>query len=191
MITEKEYIEGLKKGDEKFFRNLVEDFQHQLIRICNGFVHNREDALDLAQEVFIEAFQSIHSFRGDSRLSTWLYRVAVNKSLNFIRKQKRKIYSLSSYDAFENNARIDSEDEPVVPDTKMEQGQRDQYIRQAIDSLPESQRIAFILNKYDDLSYKEVSEIMNVSLSAVESLIHRAKTNLQKKLYRLYKKNMI
>ncbi|MBN2613313.1 MAG: RNA polymerase sigma factor [Bacteroidales bacterium] len=188
-MTDLEYIEGLKKGDETSFRNLVEEHQLKLLRLCNGFVHSREDALDLVQEVFIEVYRSIHSFRGDSGLSTWLYRVAVNKSLNFIRKQKRKTFSLSNN--IDNAAKLDLRDESGAPDVRMEQGQRDFLIQKALDSLQENQRIAFILNKYDDLSYKEISGIMDVSLSAVESLIHRAKTNLQKKLYRFYKKNLI
>ena len=97
-MTEDEYIEGLKRGDEKIFREFVDQYQLSLLKLCIGFLHNEEDAKDIVQDVFIEVFQSIEKFRGDALLSTWLYRIAVNKSLNQIKKNKnRKL--LSSIDS--------------------------------------------------------------------------------------------
>ena len=84
-----EIISGLVQGDNQAFRSLVDQFQVPVLNICLGVVHNRQDAEDLAQEVFAEVFRSVKNFRGDSGLSTWIYRIAVNKSINFTRKQKR------------------------------------------------------------------------------------------------------
>lgn len=176
-------IDQLKKRDEKAFRQLVEEYQRMVFRTCIGIVHDADDADDVSQEVFIEAFNSIDQFRADSKISTWLYRIAVNKSLNHIRANKRKrlFHSLG----FSNSP--DVADMSITVDT-IENQQRKKIMDAAIDSLPENQRTAFVLHKVDDLSYKEIAEIMDVSLSSVESLIFRAKQNLQKKLLNCYKK---
>ena len=192
-MTEGEYIEGLKRGDEKVFREFVDQHQLSLLRLCIGFLHNEEDAKDIVQDVFIEVFQSIGQFRGDALLSTWLFRIAVNKSMNQIRKNKNKriLSNIDSVMPFKKKAIANITDESEISDRHLETKEQAKIIRKAIDLLPGNQRIAFILSKYQDLSYKDISGVMNISLSAVESLIHRAKLNLQKKLYNLYKKKLI
>jgi RNA polymerase sigma-70 factor (ECF subfamily) len=188
-----EIIKKLQEGDEKAFRQLVEKYQQLVVNTCFGLVHNTEDAEDIAQDVFIEVFLSIHKFRSDSKISTWLYRIAVNRSLNFIRDNKRRKWfrSVDETNAPDGKDAYKISGEPGSPDTDMENSQRTELLHEAIDSLPKNQRVAFTLNKYEDLSYKEISEVMQVSLSSVESLIHRAKKNLQKKLYTCYKKKCI
>jgi len=177
-------IDQLKKRDEKAFRQLVEEYQRMVFRTCIGIVHDADDADDVSQEVFIEAFNSIDNFRADSKISTWLYRIAVNKSLNHIRANKRKRLFQSL--GFSNSPDVA---DMSIPVDAIENQQRKKIMDAAIDSLPENQRTAFVLHKMDDLSYKEIAEIMNVSLSSVESLIFRAKQNLQKKLIHCYKKS--
>ncbi len=83
-------IKRIQDGDERSFRILVEQHNQLVLRTCMGFVHDQHDAEDLAQEVFVEVYHSIEKFRKESKLSTWIYRIAVNKSLNFIRDNKRK-----------------------------------------------------------------------------------------------------
>ena len=192
-MTEGEYIEGLKRGDEKVFREFVDQYQLSLLKLCIGFLHNQEDAKDIVQDVFIEVFQSIGQFRGDALLSTWLFRIAVNKSMNQIRKNKNKriLSNIDSVMPFKKKAIANITDESEISDRHIETKEQAKIIRKAIDLLPGNQRIAFILSKYQDLSYKDISGVMNISLSAVESLIHRAKLSLQKKLYNLYKKKLI
>jgi RNA polymerase sigma-70 factor (ECF subfamily) len=190
-----DFIVGLKNGDQDVFKKLVEQHQVPLVRLCKGFLHDEEDARDIVQETFIEVFESIHHFRQDARLSTWLYRIAVNKSLNLIRKKKinRLLVSLDVFSAKETNDVEYGSTGPGqnLPGDKLEKNEKMKQIRKAVDSLPGNQRIVFILNKYMDLTNKEVAEVMDISLSAVESLMHRAKMNLQKKLFNLYKKNLI
>lgn len=187
-------IDKLKQGDEKAFRELVDNYRQMVINTCFGLLHDKEDAEDVAQDVFIEVFRSVHKFRADSKLSTWLYRIAVNRSLNFIRDNKKRRW-FRSFDAETDQKKSPlkelASDDSGGPEFDLESSQRARLLHEAIDSLPKNQRVAFTLNKYEDLAYKEISEVMKLSISSVESLIHRAKKNLQKKLYHCYKKKCI
>jgi len=171
---------------------LVEQHQKMVLYTCLGFVQDRDDAEDLAQEIFVELFHSLGKFRGDSKLSTWIYRIAVNRSLNFIRDNKRRRFFQSIGINLSGDAKVDVVDESWSsrPDFEVENDQRRTNLYNAINSLPERQRVAFTLSKLDDLSYQEIAEIMGLSISSVESLIHRAKLGLQKKLYQCYKKGI-
>ncbi len=193
-MSETEIISRLREGNEKAFSELVELYRQMVVNTCFGLLHNTEDAEDVAQDVFIEVFRSVDKFRADAKLSTWLYRIAVNRSLNFIRNNKRRKWFLSFDDLTGSKKRLD--EHPLIgdmesPDFNLENSQRSRMLHKTIDSLPEKQRVAFTLNKYEDLSYKEISEIMNLSVPSVESLIHRAKKSLQKKLYHWYQNRSI
>lgn len=193
-MSEAEIIQKLQQGDEKAFKQLVEKYQQLVVNTCFGLVHNNEDAEDIAQDVFIEVHRSISNFRADSKISTWLYRIAVNRSLNFIRDNKRRKMAQSIEDMFSLGKEKLTNIYPgqtESPDSEFENSERAAILHKAIDSLPKNQRVAFTLNKYDDLSYKEIAAVMETSISSVESLIHRAKKNLQKKLYTCYKKKCI
>jgi RNA polymerase sigma-70 factor, ECF subfamily len=189
-MTDKELIGRIINKDGKAFRELVIKYQQIVFRTCIGFLHNREEAEELTQDVFVEVYQSIERFRNEAKLSTWLYRVSVNKSLNHIKKtrKERSVISLDSiFNPGSENLRkeIGSKafDENIV-----DIEERAMILQKAIESLSPNQKIAFTLNKYDELSYKEISEVMDVTVSSVESIIHRAKLNLQKKLVNYFKK---
>jgi len=193
-MDESELIKGIQMADRQAFRTLVESYQKMVVNTCLGIVHNQSDAEDLAQEVFLEVFRKADQFRGDARLSTWLYRIAVNRSLNFMRANRKKRFWQSLEETFSggrNHSREISENRNDQPDNEIKDQQRRDMLHKAIDNLPERQRIAFTLNKYEDLSYQQVAEIMELSLASVESLIHRAKKNLQDQLYECYKKKCI
>ncbi len=185
MIPEKELINGLKEGSEAAFRQLVEHHKEIVYNVCWGYVRNDMEAEDLAQEVFIDAYKRIDKFRGDSKLSTWLYRVAVNRSLDHIRYSKRQKRSgnVVSLTRDDDEAPIQlTETGTPDPEAKMEQDEAMSVLLAAIDSLPETQKTALSLHKFEGLPYGEVAVVMKTSLSAVESLIFRAKANLKKKL---------
>lgn len=193
-MTEAEIIKKLKEGSEKAFRDLVSTYQKMVVNICYGIVHNIEDAEDVAQDVFIEVFRSVSGFRGDSKLSTWIYRIAVNRSINYLRDHKRRSNLKSLDETVDSSKSAISElfyESASDPQKEMENIQRSKILYAAIGTLSKNQRIAFTLNKYEGLSYKEISEIMELSISSVESLMHRAKKNLQKRLYSHYKKKSI
>ncbi len=183
-MTDKELISGIINRDNVAIQHLVVNFHKKVIKTAYYFVHDMQDAEDLAQDVCIEILESAKHFKGMSSLNTWIYRITVNKSLNFIRKNKRKqLFSqieavIMNRDGSHAVERL----EPSYIDTKFDDGERKVLLGKSINTLPENQRTAFILSKYDELPYKEIAEIMNVSLASVEQLLHRAKMNLQKKL---------
>ena len=180
-MNDRELISGIKAGNQADFKALVDSYQNRVINICNGFLKNKEDAEDIAQEVFIEVYQSIGAFREEAKLSTWIYRISVRKSLDFIRKKKRKKRVLPAQNSFHDQGE-------KGPEKNLIDLEHAQILKQAVDSLPENQRIAITLNKYEGFSGREIADIMGVKLTAVEALLFRAKRSLQKKLRRYFEK---
>lgn len=148
---------------------------------------NEEEAKDMAQEVFIHVHQNIHKFKGESLLSTWIHRIAINKCLEEIRKKGRQKRSAHLEDisdpAIQNKAQ-----DFFHPGIALEDKERAAILFQAIEKLPDQQQTAFTLSKVEHLSYEEIGKVMEKSLSSVESLIHRAKQNLRKLLEDYYGK---
>jgi RNA polymerase sigma-70 factor, ECF subfamily len=184
-----ELLSQLLNGQPEAFRYLINAEKDKILNICFRFVNDREDAEDLAQETFIEVYRSISEFREASSLSTWIYRIAISKSLNFIRNKNRlkrggMVTTLSHLG--EEGIQV-AAPKLASPDEILEQKERQFILQQALDSLPANQHAAFILSKYDEMNYQEIAAILKTSVPAIESLIHRAKTNLQKKLYSYYK----
>lgn len=184
-MTDNEIISSVLQGNKNNYRYLVEKYQQMVFRTCIGFVHNKDEADDLTQDVFIKAYQSMILFKGDSAFSTWLYRIAVNASLNKIRKSPLK----NLFQKIENFTGKRNEQETFVsvstgedPENMLIRQEQIESVRQALDALPENQRTAIVLSKYDDLSQKEIAEIMNATEGAVEALLQRAKKNLRDKL---------
>lgn len=191
-MSDAEIIEQLKQGSESAFKKLVENHQNLVVNTCYGLVQNREDAEDIAQEVFIEVYRNIQKFRADSKVSTWLYRIAVNRSLNHIRDNKKNKWFWSFEDEVAAKSRELQQLESSKtdePEWELENKQRAIILHEAINSLPKNQKVAFTLSKYEELSYQEIAEVMELSVSSVESLLFRAKKGLQKKLYKCYKMN--
>jgi RNA polymerase sigma-70 factor, ECF subfamily len=174
------------------FQSLVENLQEKVRNTCFRYVNNEEDADDIAQEVFIQVYESMSHFREESQLSTWVYRIAVNKSLDFLRSKKRKKRFALLSSLFKSN-----EDEGVIeipsfgtPEQELEDKERKEVLDWAISKLPDNQKTAIILSKSVGFSNKEIMQIMDLSLSAVESLMHRAKKNLHKQLYNYFEKHL-
>ncbi|HEY4787081.1 MAG TPA: sigma-70 family RNA polymerase sigma factor [Bacteroidales bacterium] len=189
-MTDEELTLRLIAKDNLAFRELVQKYQSMVYKACYNLLNQSQDAEDIAQEVFIEVFESISQFRQQSKLSTWLYRITINKSLNHLRKNKWKnlVNSIEQFFVGDKNANLEIEDKSANDSPySIDYLERGKVLQTAIDSLPENQKIAFTLNKFDELSYQEITEIMDLSLASVESLIHRAKINLQKKLIDYYK----
>jgi RNA polymerase sigma-70 factor (ECF subfamily) len=186
-MDDKELIRKIATKDHAAFKALVDRHQGLVFNTCYHLLGNRQDAEDVAQEVFLQVYRSAKGYREEAKLSTWLYRIAVNRSLNFIRDNKwsRRLKSLTSLleDDREQVRDIPASDSDR-PDVALEEKERNSAIQKAINSLPAKRRAAFVLHKYEGLSYREIAEIMHRSLSSVELLIHRAKSNLQRRLVR-------
>jgi RNA polymerase sigma-70 factor (ECF subfamily) len=152
-----------------------------------GFLQHAEDAEDLAQDVFIKVFENIHQFRGDAALGTWIYRIAVTLSLDFLRRKNRKRRGGTILGFFGNNDKQylhpQNFDHPGV---KAENKEKSAVLFEAMNRLPGNQKTAFLLQKLEGLSQNEIAAILNTTSSAVESLLSRAKANLKKQLAEYY-----
>jgi RNA polymerase sigma-70 factor (ECF subfamily) len=156
-----------------------------------GLLQSAEDAEDITQEVFIKVYESVHQFKGESAFSTWLYKIAVTKSLELIRSRKRKKrFAFITSILGENNELKHDPPEFHHPGIQLDNRERAATLFKAIAKLPDNQRVAFTLHKLEGVSYMEIGDVMQLSVSAVESLIHRAKSNLKKDLEDYYLKNL-
>ncbi len=179
-MNESELIALLKKKDREAFKGIVETWQDMVFNTAIGFLQNEEDAEDAAQEVFMQVFESVSSFKEESKLSTWIYRITVSKCLDHLRKKKRKkrFAFIQSLYGKNDSVMIDPPDF-FHPGVKVENKEMATVLFKAIDKLPVTQKTAFVLNKLENLSYREIAEVMSSSESAVDSLLQRAKKNLQ------------
>ncbi len=188
-MNELQLISQLKEGQEGSFKILVEEQSRNVYNTALGILQNKADAEDITQEVFIEVFRSIGKFKGESKLSTWIYRIAVTKSLEFLRKKNRSKRFVLFQVKTEDVDPIEEIPSFHHPGVQLENKERAAILFAALKKLPENQRTAFILHKMEDLPYAEIATILNVTGSAVESLMFRAKQNLQKLLVDYYEKN--
>jgi RNA polymerase sigma-70 factor (ECF subfamily) len=175
-----------REGEFRAFDLLFEKHKRNIVNFAYRFVRNREVAEELAQDIFLKVYENADGYRVQARFTSWLYRIATNVCLNEIRKPRYRAVHQSLYavrpDGEETeDIRIESGTE-AGPDKVLERQAVARVIKQALDRVPEKQRLAFILNKYQELSYDEVADVLNVSEKAVKSLIHRAKETLAEKL---------
>jgi RNA polymerase sigma-70 factor, ECF subfamily len=187
LTEETELIELLKKKDRAAFKDIVETWQNMVYNTALGILQNAEDAEDVTQETFVQVFESVSGFKGDSKFSTWVYRITVSKAMDHIRKKKRKKRFAFIQSLYGGN------DEPVIdppdffhPGVGMENKENAAVLFKAVEQLPGNQKTAFVLNKVEGLSYIEIGNIMQITDSAVDALLQRAKANLKKILKEYY-----
>jgi RNA polymerase sigma-70 factor (ECF subfamily) len=173
-----------RDGDVEAFESLFSRHMRAIVNYACRFVHNRETAEELAQEIFIKVYEGAGRYRPKAKFTTWLYTIATNVCLNEVRKPHFRAARRS----VPVNSRHNAAPAPwpggskFGPDESLDRQAIAQALKQALDGIPDKQRTAFILNKYQEFSYAEVSEIMHVSEKAVKSLIHRARETLAGKL---------
>jgi RNA polymerase sigma factor (sigma-70 family) len=172
---------------EEKFKQIVAKHKNKVFNTAFGFLKNREDAEDVSQEVFINVWNYLEKFREEAELSTWLYRITVNKCLDFIKKRERqnKWGKIVSFFGSKND------DAKQVahhyhPGIQTEEKEMAKNLYACIDKLPEKQKIVIVLTKMEKLNYKEVAQILETTEKAVESLVARAKENLRKNLDKIY-----
>jgi RNA polymerase sigma-70 factor (ECF subfamily) len=165
------------------FEELVEHYQHRLVAVLHHLLGNLEEAEDLAQEVFLRVFRARKKYRPRAKFSTWLFTIANNLALNLLRSRQRKpVVPLDVHDSGPLGPRPAEQlvhDRAKQPVHRMQQQELAAIIRQALDGLNERQRMAVVLNKFEDMNYNEIAEIMNLTTKAVKSLLSRARTNLR------------
>jgi len=183
-MQDAELMERVKTGDESAFKMLVDRHHQAVFHLCFRYVGKREDAEEVAQDVFIRLYRSAGTYQPSAKLTTFLYRIAVNLSLNRIRDRKRKRWL--SLEMLRQDKGIEFEaSSSDHPDVVLEYQEKQIQVHKAIDSLPVNQRTAVLLHRFQGLSYEETAEVMKCSVSAVEARLHRAKLNLKKKLSHL------
>jgi len=189
-LNELDLIQQLRAGDEGAFKLLVANYQDLVYNTALGIVQNSEDAEDVAQEVFIQVYRSIDQFKGDARLSTWIYRITTTKALDHIRSRKRKKRFAFITSLFGPNDELVHE--PVDfqhPGVTLDRKEQAALLFRMIEQLPENQKVAFTLHKTEELSYQEIADVMQLSVSAVESLLFRARQNLRRLLEKYYQQS--
>lgn len=181
MSTDGELVEAVQKGDGTAYRALVEKYQGRIYAVIYGMVRNREDARDLTQEAFVKAYRNISGFRSDAKFYTWLYRIAMNLTIDFTRRRKRNPVTTVEDEVAERSSdggvaevhRIQS------PGKALERKQLYRAIMDALEELPEQQKQVILLREIEGLSYKEISEIMGIAEGTVMSRLFYARKRLQ------------
>ena len=176
----------VRDGDQKAFAELVERYQHRLLAVMHHLVGNTEEAEDLAQEVFLRVYRNREKYSPTAKFATWLFKIANNLALNALRNRTRRVaLSLDTNTANSSGnwpaqQLATSRDQP--PTHRLQQRELEEVIRRALDELNERQRMAVILNKYEDMDYQEIAAVMGLSMKAVKSLLCRARMKLRQSL---------
>jgi RNA polymerase sigma-70 factor (ECF subfamily) len=174
---------GVRDDQPGAFEELVERYQNRLVAVLHHLVGNAEEAEDLAQEVFLRVYRARKKYRARCKFSTWLFTIANNLAINTLRSRKRRpVVPLNTRDSGPLGPRPAEQlvlDSGSQPSQRMQQQELAAIVRQALDGLNERQRMAVLLNKFEDMSYAAIAEIMGLSSKAVKSLLCRARTNLR------------
>ena len=171
------------------FDELYQKYAGNILNLAYKMTGKEEIARDLTQDIFLKACQNLSLFKGKSHIYTWLYRISLNHIINYLKKEKRhrwvelmdtKMSEALDEDEIESNFNLHSN--PIQPDKEIEKSEREKIIWGIVLKLPVKQRIPFVLNRYEGLSYQEIADQLQISLSNVESRIHRAKIFVIEKL---------
>ena len=180
-----ELMERICSGELAAFTQLVKKYQRIVMATIYRYTGNRNEVEDLAQEIFFKVYRAAKSYTPQAKFSTWLYRVVVNHCLNYRRSQKRSALTTSldhSMPEKEKSPLQAAQPQYQHPESLIQQQELQATIQRAIGELPDRQRMAIILSRFEGLSYKEIAQVLECSLSAVESLLFRAMTSLKEKL---------
>ena len=184
-MQDKDLIKKIQAGDINAFKQLFEKYHANIYNLCFRFASSKEEAEYLCQEVFLKIYNSAKTFSHRSQLSTWIYRITVNLCLNHQRQQKKfnwLFFDDSSKETITDTTSHLSIPNCDLPDSLIEQKEKEKIIQKAINGLPSKQRTAFILQRYENMSVKDISEILDSSVLSIQSRLARAKENLCKKL---------
>ena len=173
--SDEELVTAFQEGNEQAFVTVVNRYKHRLTRLAWSVVHNEDDAMDVVQEAFIKVYKKLHAFRGSSKLYTWLYRIVMNHSIDYVRRRPSAVI-MPSDDLPHELADTDKSTRPDEHALNVELRER---IFQAVDKLPEKQKKTILLREVEDLSYNEIAEIMNCSVGTIMSRLYYGRERLR------------
>lgn len=179
----KSLIKKVKKGDQDAFADIVDLYKGQVYNICLRMVGIPQEAEDMAQEAFLRAYSNIDKFEMDRKFSTWLFRIATNLSIDYLRKKKPSVYldaEIPGTEGFNMYSQLAS-DEPLPEELLLDREEQN-WVQREINGLPPKYRSAIILKYIQDLSLKEISEILDIPVATVKTRIHRGREALRKRL---------
>lgn len=188
--SEAELVRRLQSRDEKAFVECMRLYQDQVYRLVFRMLGSHAEADDIAQEVFVTVFKSIDSFRGDSKLSTWLYRIAANHCKNRIKYLRRRAHKQTTdFDSHAERALIDGQhstlgQQHASPVEALEGLQLGSIVQRAIERLDEDQRLLLVLRDVEELSYEEIMQVTGLPEGTVKSRLHRARLILKEEIAR-------
>lgn len=174
-------MESIGAGDHEAFRRLVERHQNAVIGTVAKMLGNASEAEDIAQQVFLRIWRNAKRYRPDAKFTTYLFTITRNLVFNESRRRSRK-KEVSSDEREENSNQLVEASPDRQPDAELLQAELQQAVDDAISQLPEAQRMAVVLRRYEQLSYEEIAAVLNLSVSAVKSLLFRARTSLREAL---------
>ena len=176
---EAQIVQRVLQGDVNAFEKLVLEYEKSVYAITQRMTGNAEDAADMTQETFIKAYNSLSSFRGDSKFSVWLYRIATNVCLDFLRSRSRKpTVSLSVEDDDGEEVELDIADESQSPERLLERGLTRDAVRRGLNALSPEYRQILLLREIQGLSYEEIADVLRIEVGTVKSRIFRARKRL-------------
>jgi len=167
------YIEAICKGDARAFVTLVDRYKHMVFTLAMKILKNNEEAEEVSQDVFIKVYNALHTFKGDSKFSTWLYKIAYYQSLDYLKRQKRNLHTSSINSDIEYHL---SSVESAL--NGLEESERKLAIKRAIDKLPEDDAVVITLHYFEELSLKEIAEIMDIEANTVKVRLFRSRKRL-------------
>lgn len=179
-------IEQALAGSQKAYATLMDRHRTAIYHIINKIVHNDDSANDLVQETFMKAFSALATYRSEYRFSTWLYKIAANSSIDFLRKKRIQALSLDRpLETQDGEVDMEIADYSFHPERDLERKERNFSIEEAIESLPKKYREVIVYRHKDDKSYEEIAEMLGVPVGTVKARIFRARELLKKKLRHL------
>lgn len=188
--TEAEFsLEALQNGDQAEFAHVVEAYSGYIYRLALKILHDPQDAEDVLQDTFIKAYHALPKFQGQSKISTWLYRIATNEALMFLRKKRPDLVSVEApqyTEADDVTKPMQIVDWCCLPENELISDEAREQLERSITQLPESLKLTFILRDIEGLSTRETAEILEVSETAVKTRLHRARMNLREGLTAYY-----
>lgn len=182
LLTDAEVMLRVKAGDDAAFNHLVEKFRRQLVGFLYRMARNHAVAEELAQEVFLRVYRSRGTYKASAKFTTWMYRIAVNLAVNHARDTRGQRGEISLDEPTEGGAAFEVADAGLTAEQELLQRERRRAIRSRVEALPERQRLAVLMHKYQGLDYREIAKVLKLSESATKSLLFRAYETLRESL---------